>query len=484
MLSTTTRTGMAFALAVLILLFVGWTAIKNTQELIGSSRLVAHTQQVLQTLEVVISSLADVETSQRGFQLSGNEAYLAPFKKAEAAIPTTLSQLRRLTNDNAVQQEQLGRLEPVLQQKLAFSSNVVRLRRTQGAEAALKLFATGQGLRLTEQIRQSIIQMKQEEERLLKLRTAESESNSSRATTIVSLGLLAAALLVGISGFLVTRALLLKERAESSLKKVFNSRDAAESLARDSSQMSSVSTQLANSATETSRQMQSATGTAAEVNASVQQVATAIEEMGASIREIARNASEAARIARNGVKVAGETNHTIQDLQASSVEMGKVIKLITTVAQQTKLLALNATIEAARAGSAGKGFAVVANEVKELAKETAQASEEIADRILTIQEVSQSTIQALADISLIIEQIADLQGMIASAVEEQSVVTHEINHNVTAVARSSESINRSISSVASAAGDTADGAKLVQQTSSNLAQLASQLRSLMDVIGT
>src|SRR5579862_2192236 len=139
--------------------------------------------------------------------------------------------------------------------------------------------------------------------------------------------------------------------------------------------------------------------------------------MNASIKEIARNATEAARIASGAVKVARETNDTVNKLGESSVEIGKVIKVITSIAQQTNLLALNATIEAARAGEAGKGFAVVANEVKELAKQTAAATEEISQKIEAIQQDTGGAVRAITEIGAIIDQINGIQNTTASAVE-------------------------------------------------------------------
>ena len=199
----------------------------------------------------------------------------------------------------------------------------------------------------------------------------------------------------------------------------------------------------------------------------------------ASIREIARNAAEAAKVATVGVRVAEKTNATVAQLGESSAEIGKVIKVITSIAGQTNLLALNATIEAARAGEAGKGFAVVANEVKELAKETAKATEDISRKIEAIQHDTQESVAAIDQIGQIVKQINEIQGTIASAVEEQTATTNEIGRNIAEAAKGSTEIARSITSVAQAAASTNEGVGNTHTAAAELARLASDLQTLI-----
>ena len=192
-------------------------------------------------------------------------------------------------------------------------------------------------------------------------------------------------------------------------------------------------------------------------------VSTGTEEMGASIKEIAKSANEAAKVATSAVKVAERTNATVAKLGETSAEIGNVIKVITSIAQQTNLLALNATIEAARAGEAGKGFAVVANEVKELAKQTAKATEDISRKIEAIQGDTKGAVEAIAQIGKIINQINDIQNTIASAVEEQTATTGEISRNVSEAARGSNEIAQNITGVAQAARSTTRGGQQHQE---------------------
>jgi hypothetical protein len=253
----------------------------------------------------------------------------------------------------------------------------------------------------------------------------------------------------------------------------------ADSLAHSAAELNTVSEKVASSSEVTTAQAEAVTTASRQVGQNIDVVATSSEEMSASIGEIAKNSAEAARIAQQAVEVANSTNQTIGRLGESSTEIGNVIKLITSIAEQTNLLALNATIEAARAGAAGKGFAVVANEVKELAKDTAKATEGISHKIQAIQEDTRAAISAIAEVGTIINQISDISTTIASAVEEQTATTNEINRNATEAARGAGEIAQNVSGVAGAAESTSKGAADTMAASTHLAGMASQLQNLV-----
>ncbi|MDM9384846.1 HAMP domain-containing methyl-accepting chemotaxis protein [Chlorogloeopsis sp. ULAP01] len=256
--------------------------------------------------------------------------------------------------------------------------------------------------------------------------------------------------------------------------------EVATAVASSSEELTAVSKEMTDNAKQTAAQATSASASAEQVNQNTSTVVTAVEEMNASIREIAKTVAQGAKVATEAVKTADRTNETIDKLGQSSVEIGKVIKVITSIAGQTNLLALNATIEAARAGDAGRGFAVVANEVKELAKQTANATEDISQRIEAIQTDTKSAIQAITQITDIINQINDLQSTIASAIEEQTATTNEIARNIAEAAKGTSDIAKNIGFVALNAQSTTTGASNTSQAATELARMAADLQKAVN----
>jgi len=247
------------------------------------------------------------------------------------------------------------------------------------------------------------------------------------------------------------------------------------SVATSSEELAAVSMQMSSNAEETSAQAKVVADAADRMSSNTQMVATGIEEMSASIREISLSTVQASTVANQAVDVAKSTNETMSKLGKSTMEIGNVLKVISSIAEQTNLLALNATIEAARAGELGKGFAVVANEVKELARQTAKATEEIGGSISVMQADAKGALASIEEITAIINKMNEISGIIASAVEEQAATTAEINRNVSEAATGSTEIAKNIKSVADAAKSTTEGASNSQQAASDLSKIAVDL---------
>jgi methyl-accepting chemotaxis protein len=255
--------------------------------------------------------------------------------------------------------------------------------------------------------------------------------------------------------------------------------DSAASLAAASTQIGGLSARIADSALESSEQAHVVSGAADEVSRNVQTVSAGAQEMGASIRQIAHNANEAATVAGQAVDAVRTTTDTITRLGESSRMIGDVVKVITSIAEQTNLLALNATIEAARAGEAGRGFAVVANEVKDLSQETARATEDISRRVEAIQADTAGAVAAIEGVSQVIAQINDYQTTIATAVEEQTATTGEMDRNVAEAAAGSGQIAANIGSVAEAARTTTESVGESQRATQELSHISGQLQQLI-----
>ena len=243
------------------------------------------------------------------------------------------------------------------------------------------------------------------------------------------------------------------------------------------SELQASSGQMAATAQETSSRATSVASAAEEASSSVQTVAAATEELAASINEIGKQVAHSAEVAEQAKQQAGDARETIRELSENAARIGEIVSLINAIASQTNLLALNATIEAARAGDAGKGFAVVASEVKNLAKQTSRATEEITAQILAVQEGTKAVVGAVERITGVIADVSEIASTVAAAVQEQNAATSEIARNVEQAATGTQDVSANIQTVESAAQETGAAAAEINSAATELSQQAEYLRN-------
>jgi methyl-accepting chemotaxis protein len=514
-MSLKVKFGVGFGSLLLLLAIMGGLALESVGQLSAISGRVVKMMAKKDMSSQLDASIEKQTTGVRGFLLAGREDLLKHDEEGKQEYSETMESLRQ-----AIYTDEGKRLHAEIQHSYGefrgIADQEIELRRAGKAKEAEELAFNSHTGEVRTNLRNAVRDLVQLEDKLkgeLLKEQVDAESRARWVVTLLGLAGLAIGLLIA---FWITRAItsaigrmvaLIQEIAANNLmaadaeitsqdelgaaamalngmknnlhELIQSIRNTAEQVAASSEELSATSQQITANSEETTAQAKVVSEAGGQVNTNLQTLASGAEEMNSTIGEIAKNATEAARVSGEAVEAADSANQTVSKLGESSAEIEKVIEVITSIAQQTNLLALNATIEAARAGEAGKGFAVVANEVKELAKQTAKATEEITQKIGVIRENTGGAVTAIGGIKGVIDKISQISTTIATAVEEQSATTSEMARNVTEAARGAATISSNIQGVAEAAQNTSTNVGESQTATEHLAKMANQLRDLV-----
>lgn len=479
------RIAVGFMIPCLLLVGIGAVAYRSISSLTSTSQLVAHTQQVMEHIAEVLSLLKDAETGQRGYVITGDEAFLDPYQAGISSIPNVVKDLRRLTADSPNQQTRLDQAEPLVAAKLAELKQTIELRRKGNLEDTTKVIRMGEGKKQMDDLRTVLGQMENEEREQLKLRTQEVEASANGAKSTIVFGTVFCLLFVAATAFYITRSL--SGQIGSAVRHVQSS----------SAELQSAASQQASGAKESTTAMNEINTTISELQASSRQIA----ESAQRVAHVAEETSSAARAGDQTVQKTHESVGGIKrqvdlivvhmlDLGKKSQQIGGILEIINELAEQTNILAINATIEAAGAGDAGKRFSVVADEIRKLADRVGGSTKEIRVLIEEIRSAVNTTVMAteggskavdlgarqFVEVTAALKQITELLGTTTQAAREIQLSTKQQS---TAV----EQVNVAVSQVAKASQETEISANQTMQTAGQLAGLSRDLMRLVQANG-
>ncbi len=511
-----TKVALGFAMILLILATSSGVTYYSVRQVVAISAIAEVTAKNATLTTKLQGDLTGRISAIRGYLLTGKDRERDSYERAKQDFTKTMEELRPLLISEEAKQI-LAKGQQLSLDYAAATDHVAELRAGNHQQEAVDLYFSPPVAQLRSQLHDAIAEEASFQEKKHEKTQLESTAVEARMRTLVialaitglALGAVVAFLLgrwfsgsvnqvmgfvaelrqnnLAIADLQVTstdeigRTFEALNTMKNSLREVIQSiSKSSVQVATASEELNATSQQITANSEETSAQTKVVSNATQQVSQNLQTVATGAEEMGASIKDIAKNATEAAKIATSAVSAAEAANATVSKLGESSAEIGQVIKVITAIAQQTNLLALNATIEAARAGDAGKGFAVVANEVKELAKKTAKATEDISRKIETIQVDTKAAVESIGTIGKVINQINDISNTIATAVEEQNATTNEMARNVSEAAHGSGEITSNIAGVSDAAESTSRGAGDTQKAAQQLVETSAELRRLVE----
>jgi methyl-accepting chemotaxis protein len=472
----------AFAMACLALIVVAVVGYRSTEDLVDNAAAVAHTHQVRRDIADLLSLVQDVETGQRGFVITGDDSFLAPYRSALDDIAPRLRTLRKLTADNAEQQRRLDGLAPAIDGKLAEMAATIALRRTGGLEATAARISGGEGKRYMDQIRADLAAMDAAEARLLDQRRDRADASTAVTEGILLWGSAAAVALVVVIGWIITRSL--STQIGTAVRRVQSS---ATELQAAATQQAASAREQASAMTEIATTLNELLASSRQIAEAAQQVSTIADQTAVTVRTgdstVDRGNTAVAEIRRQVDLVVGR----MVELAAKSQEVGAVLDLVLELAEQTNILAINATIEAAGAGESGRRFAVVADEIRKLADRVTGSAREIGGLVTDVRGAVNATVMTTETGSKAVDAGARQFAEVASAFEAIAgrVVTttdaaKEIGLSTKQQASAVEQVTAAISSVSEATRQTETSTEQTLQTAAELASLSRDLVRLVE----
>lgn len=470
-----------FTVSFLLLVAIGVIAYRCTDTLTRTSYWVTRSHNVLEKITALMSVAKDAETGQRGFLLTGDENYLAPYNDGQAQLPKVLKDLHELTADNRDQSERVDQAEGFISQKMGELKRTIDLKRNQGIEAAMTLVKTNEGKQYMDDLRKVLDKMEREERDLLKRRADEVESASFTARVTLFWGTLASLIFVTALGYWLTRSLT--DQIGSAVSHVQSS----------SAELQTAANQQAMGARESSTSM-------TEISTTINELLVTSRQIASSSKRVSGIADQTAHAAQTGESTVSRASESISvirrqmdlivshmlELGKKSQQTGVVLEIVAEMAEQTNILAINATIEAAGAGEAGKRFAVVADEIRKLADRVGGSTKEIRGLIDDVRGAVNTTVMAtetgsktvdagarqFSDVTSSFQEIATLVATTTEAAREIELSTKQ---QTTAV----EQVNIAIANVAQATKETEASSGQTLQTASELANLSRNLLRLV-----
>jgi methyl-accepting chemotaxis protein len=479
------KIAIGFAISFLLLLGIGAVAYRSINALTTTSYWVTHSHDVLEDVTGLVGELTDAETGQRGFVITGDDAYLEPYEAAIVSVPKLLKHLRGLSADNPNQQKRVAAAEPLVAAKLAELKKSIEMRRQAGLEPTIKFIQAGEGKRLMDALRRLTGEMGNEEKALLKQRADEVEAAARAARYTIILGTLLCLLFVTAVGLSLTRSLTLQIAA------------AVQHIQRSSTELQSAANQQAAAARESSTSMTEIATTISELLATARQIA----ESAQRVASVAEQSTSEARAGDGTVQLANDSiagirqqvdlvvNHMLE-LGKKSQQIGAVLDIVSELAEQTNILAINATIEAAGAGDAGKRFGVVADEIRKLADRVAGSTKETRTLIDDVRGAVNTTIMATETASKAVDTGSRQFGEVATTFKQIAklvVTTTESGREIELATKQQttavEQVNLAISNTAQATRETEASSRQTFQTASQLAGLSKDLLRLVQPKG-